>query len=81
LQRAAVWENNAAREGRRKTFRRQKITTIWNPSEKALLPVTFSPSPAIAVNDDCRIGQYLNRVKPKMVNSGGCGTDWLASGA
>ena len=34
VRRAAVWENNAAREGRRHTFRRQKITTIWHPSER-----------------------------------------------
>jgi len=28
LRRAAVWENNAAREGRRRSSGRQKITTI-----------------------------------------------------
>ena len=34
VRRAAVWENNAAREGRRHTFRRQKMTTIWHPSDR-----------------------------------------------
>jgi hypothetical protein len=51
------------------------------PIRKGPFAGYFLSIPAIAVNDDCRIGQYLNRVKPKMVNSGGCGTDWLASGA
>jgi hypothetical protein len=41
------------------------------PIRRSFLPVTFSPSPANPVDDRCRIGQYLNRVKGQ---DGECGT-------
>src|SRR5215831_11931875 len=68
--RGAVWENNAAREGRWPTFRWQKITTIWHPSAGPFCGL-LSLHPAIRVDDRCLIGQHLNRVKIKMVNAGG----------
>ena len=58
VRRAAVWENNAAREGQPKTFRRHNHHL--EPIRQALLPFTFSPSPAIPLDDRCRIGQHLN---------------------
>jgi hypothetical protein len=41
------------------------------PIEKALFAGYFLSIPVIPVDDRCRIGQHLNRVKPKMVNSKG----------
>src|SRR5580704_10322760 len=64
----------------RKTMRREKGGGAFSPSEnnhdlepigKVLFAGYFLSIPVIPVDDRCRIGQHLNRVKPKMVNSKG----------